>query len=814
MRRRNTCNDLPVYYAMILARSPLLRILRCASANGLHYLLNFVVFAVVLFQVPSATGQNTNVSARIFAPYESRMRNLIREDQQMRDEKQLQSDQRLLRAIENFVAFDFMSENSGPNSSLKYASIDGPGVTESDVLRVNTLVWLQALWQAGPKPQAAIADYVANRERTEDFGNQLHAVMIADPVLSQWDGQITDRASRVRAAIRDKDAVMARDFTPEERADLLRTNDVPGKYHRLDEAVQEMFASLNRNDSAAQSAWSSLQQFIKHDIDSGLFDATGAEKRDFSTDISDAAWHAGDTPPEAIDRAYKQLSTSAERVKEMRAKAQQRVLFPYETPMAALRDPSLRDLMEAMVEYQDAVVDALNLPEMKGQWAFALGNMLFNMVTPLEDAVDIRAAGQYLLAIRALERTMANFVRGEHWDNYDIFSDAPAISTVGYFDRYQDALLQGSGTPPTLWGAVDILPSGALDWRVGGWMEWRWLNSDDYQTLSSENRLIEFLKVQWLLPVGVSGSSIRSGPDLLTDHAKYVLVALDKSGLMPFALEDHWVAYLKAVQSEAEYSNWSAPPYDLYIRHSMPVSPPPATALRDPSTVAPHTATRPPQPRQIAPEPAPEFLAKALDDEEFYQEACRDDSVESCIDYDSDHYQKACEAGDAAACVNYGNQLYGNDEGGLKGTKQAANLFRKACDAGSPIGCFNLGVDYLQGSGLSQDTARAAHFFQVACDGADILGCNELGILYANGGGVTKDRKRAAQLFQKACDAAAAMPHLHLGDNSACYNLGLLYESGKGVEKDTERALQLYQQACGMGQRAACKASDRLKASN
>ena len=51
-------------------------------------------------------------------------------------------------------------------------------------------------------------------------------------------------------------------------------------------------------------------------------------------------------------------------------------------------------------------------------------------------------------------------------------------------------------------------------------------------------------------------------------------------------LEDHWVSYLKDIQTSNNYANWSAAPYDLYAeKHNLPKLPPVAAASAEPMAI-------------------------------------------------------------------------------------------------------------------------------------------------------------------------------------------------------------------------------------
>jgi TPR repeat protein len=102
---------------------------------------------------------------------------------------------------------------------------------------------------------------------------------------------------------------------------------------------------------------------------------------------------------------------------------------------------------------------------------------------------------------------------------------------------------------------------------------------------------------------------------------------------------------------------------------------------------------------------------------------------------------------------------------------------------GNPIAQNNLGILYLDGKGVPQDTAEAVRYLSLAATSGSALGQNNLGGLYRDGKGVPRDYARAAQWFA----ASAAQ-----GNSAGMYNLGLMYELGQGMKADAYHAYMWY----------------------
>jgi uncharacterized protein len=102
---------------------------------------------------------------------------------------------------------------------------------------------------------------------------------------------------------------------------------------------------------------------------------------------------------------------------------------------------------------------------------------------------------------------------------------------------------------------------------------------------------------------------------------------------------------------------------------------------------------------------------------------------------------------------------------------------------GHPVAQNNLGILYLDGKGVKQDTSEALRYLSLSAASGSSLGQNNLGGLYREGKGVSRDYAKAAQWFT----ASAAQ-----GNAAAMYNLGLMYELGQGMKAEPFHAYMWY----------------------
>ena len=196
---------------------------------------------------------------------------------------------------------------------------------------------------------------------------------------------------------------------------------------------------------------------------------------------------------------------------------------------------------------------------------------------------------------------------------------------------------------------------------------------------------------------------------------------------------------------------------------------------------------------------------------------------------------KGCDAGHARSCFEVGVFHLEGQVTLDKDPVKAADLFDRACHGGLPEGCNELGVRYLAGEGVPEDSMRAADLYDKACqmglvvscmnlaamyktealgpaapanaialyeplcDGGHTAACGELGFLVLGGIGTAKNEERGAALIARGCDWKQ-------GNLGYCRNLALLYSWGRGVDRDTHKAVEMLTRACDAKHADSCSA--------
>jgi uncharacterized protein len=121
---------------------------------------------------------------------------------------------------------------------------------------------------------------------------------------------------------------------------------------------------------------------------------------------------------------------------------------------------------------------------------------------------------------------------------------------------------------------------------------------------------------------------------------------------------------------------------------------------------------------------------------------------------------------------------------------RAVSLWRPLAAQGNATAQNNLGIMYLNGKGLAQNTSEAVRYLSLSAAAGSSLGQNNLGGLYRDGKGVPRDFVKAQQWFL----ASASQ-----GNSAGMYNLGLMYELGQGRKPEPFHAFMWYALASDQG---------------
>lgn len=111
-------------------------------------------------------------------------------------------------------------------------------------------------------------------------------------------------------------------------------------------------------------------------------------------------------------------------------------------------------------------------------------------------------------------------------------------------------------------------------------------------------------------------------------------------------------------------------------------------------------------------------------------------------------YEKAANAGVAMAMSQLGTIYREIKE--VRNYDKATYWNQKAVDVKHPRGMFNLGLQYLNGEGVTKNTKTGIEYIERAANMKDLKAINYLGYMAMNGVSMAKDRDKARAWFNKA----------------------------------------------------------------
>lgn len=126
----------------------------------------------------------------------------------------------------------------------------------------------------------------------------------------------------------------------------------------------------------------------------------------------------------------------------------------------------------------------------------------------------------------------------------------------------------------------------------------------------------------------------------------------------------------------------------------------------------------------------------------------------------------------------------------------ALEKFKMLAEQGDTEAQYNLGVMYLLGRGVPQDTKQAMDLWTKAADQGNADAQFNMGGLYRQGKGVPADDKQAVAYWAKAAEQGHPLAQLYVG---------IMYAQGSGTPQDKVLAYKWFSIAAGRGNPAAAQ---------
>lgn len=133
---------------------------------------------------------------------------------------------------------------------------------------------------------------------------------------------------------------------------------------------------------------------------------------------------------------------------------------------------------------------------------------------------------------------------------------------------------------------------------------------------------------------------------------------------------------------------------------------------------------------------------------------------------------------------------YLEGDGIEQNTRKAKKWLQQAAKAGSPDAMYLVGHLYSLRKPNKWNFKKKFKWYKMAADNGSVDAMFDIGNCYIKGEGVKKDSSHAFKWFQKAADN---------GFEGAMYNIGRCLSTGDGVRKDNNQAIQWFRKAADKG---------------
>ncbi len=164
--------------------------------------------------------------------------------------------------------------------------------------------------------------------------------------------------------------------------------------------------------------------------------------------------------------------------------------------------------------------------------------------------------------------------------------------------------------------------------------------------------------------------------------------------------------------------------------------------------------------------------------------------------------RSAAAAGNPAAEYEIGVRFI-EGRGVPQNSEEAAHWLARAADHGLAPAQYRLGSLYEKGQGVKKDLMEARRLYVAAAQQGNAKAMHNLAVLYAVGLEGGPDYKSASEWFQKAAEHGVA---------DSQYNLGILYARGVGVEPNLAESYKWFALAAQQGDKDAAKKRDEVAA--
>jgi hypothetical protein len=330
--------------------------------------------------------------------------------------------------------------------------------------------------------------YWAQRLLDPDFERSQDGLLSGLP-QAQRD-ELRKELEAYRQSSSNHDALMGKDFSPQEKFDLLTKVDLDGRRIKVESTLDLILKEIEAQGVGGTAQWTQLMGFLRTDVENQSVSAEGDvhQQEGELRGLRDAFWGAVPAPPK-VEAAYQRLSQLKDAVYDARQEALHHYLEQKLKPEDyVLKDKALEAYVKALIAYDNEVLKDFAMPDV-GQdprWSTAL-NALFGLAPSLDRRRDMLRYGRGIVTMDAAInlgdiRLEALRAMSEARDQIE-----PAAESLAFLRQMRDRWIAKPETIPALY-------------ELKGGDQPSWLTSADLKWLSDRGQVVDVDGHRYLLP--------------------------------------------------------------------------------------------------------------------------------------------------------------------------------------------------------------------------------------------------------------------------------------------------------------------------
>ncbi len=363
-------------------------------------------------------------------------------------------------------------------------------------------------------PRQELLAYLAQRLLDPNFAGQVDDLLTGvSPSLRE---ALKKELESYRTAAKNKDAILSKDFSTQEKFDLLTKVDLDGRRRRVETDLDQMLKELEAQGPQGADAWTKLMTFMRTDVDSQQVVAEGdvLRQKDEMTGMREAYWRAVPAPP-AVESAYDRLTKLKDAVYDAREEALHHYLQQKLKPEDyVLKDKALEAYVKALIAYDQEVIKTFSMKDVgtDPQWSHAL-NAMFGLQASIDRRRDMLRYGRGIVTLDAaitLGQVRLQALRASPEARDEI---EPAAESLSFLRQMRERWIAKPESLPALY-------------QVSG-DEPQWLTSKDLEWLKEQKRIVEVDGKRYLMPATFVGAKPATSDEARKAGGQEIVAGVD-----------------------------------------------------------------------------------------------------------------------------------------------------------------------------------------------------------------------------------------------------------------------------------------------